>query len=129
MKPHEVEELLRTIQSIDRRPFPPNAPATWYEMLRNVDYNDAKQAVHEHYTSLGARDSKGDARPILPVDIKSRGAAIADARARAAARTALPGPRERRGSVGRPPQVEQELALARARVKDALKRHEQAVAA
>jgi hypothetical protein len=124
MKPHEVEELLLTIQSIDRKPFPPNAPMTWYEILRDVAYIDAKQAVHEHYTSLGARDGRGDVRPILPVDIRSRASALAEHRARSMARNALPGPRERRGSIGRPAEVEAELAAARARVAEALARHE-----
>lgn len=128
MKPNEVEELLALVQSIDRKPFPANAHIAWYPILRDIGYPDAVQAVNDHYRSYGSRDSKGDVRPILPADIRGRAHAIAEARARASARTALPGPRERRGSVGRPEHVERELAAARQRIADALRKHE-AVAA
>lgn len=129
MRPHEVQELLVLIQSIDRTPFPTNAHAAWYPIMQDIEYTDAVQAVNDHYKSYGARDSRGDARPILPVDVRSRAGAIRENRLRAQARHALPGPTERRGSVGRPPQVEAELLAARARVQAALARHEQMIAA
>ena len=133
MKLHEVEGLLELIQSIDRKPFPLNAASAWLPILGDIAYRDAEQAVNDHYRSYGARDSKGDVRAILPADIRGRAHALAEARARAAARTALPGPRERRGSKGRPPEVLAELERARALVRAALERHQadekQAVAA
>lgn len=113
MKFDQAKELLVLISSIDRRPFPENAAATWYEMLSTVDFDDAKQAVHEHYTSLGARGSNGDVRAVLPVDVKHRANAIREARLRAAQRHALPAPSQRTGSTGRPAHVEAALAEAR----------------
>ena len=129
MKMHEVETLLSEIQSIDRKPFPDGAAATWLSILDGVTYADARQAVHDHYTSFGARDGKGDARPILPVDIRSRAHALAEHRARVAQRNALAGPRERRGSVGRPPDVEATLETARATIEQALAKYREKVAA
>ena len=129
MKPHETRELLELIQSIDRKPFPPNAPTIWYEIQIRVEYQDAKQAVHDHYTSFGARDGKGDVRPILPVDIRSRAAALAEHRARAAQRTALPGPYVRRGSTDRPPDIEATVETARKRIDEALAKYREKVAA
>jgi hypothetical protein len=129
MKFDQAKELLTLISSIDRKPFPEGAAGTWYEILQHVDFGDAKQAIHEHYTSLGARDSQGNARPVLPVDIRSRATAIAEARARAARRTALPSPYIRRGSVGRPPEVEATVESARERIALALQKHREKVAA
>jgi hypothetical protein len=125
----QVSELLLTISSIDRKPFPETAAGVWYEILRQIHYDDAKQAVHEHYTSLGARDGSGNARPILPADIRSRASAIAEVRARAAQRTALPAPRVRVGSTGRPAAVEETLEQARARIDAALAKYREKVAA
>lgn len=116
MRFDQVKELLTMISDIDRRPFPDGAAATWYEILHNVHFVDARQAVHEHYTSTGARDSQGNPRPVLPVDVRSRGKAIAEARARAELRKALPAARPRLGSTGRPAEVEAELARARAAI-------------
>jgi hypothetical protein len=113
MKFDQAKELLVLISDIDRRPFPEGAAAIWFEMLRTVHFEDAKQAIHEHYTSLGARDGSGNARPVLPVDVKSRAKAIAEVRARASMRHALPEPAQRLGSTGRPAHVEAELARAR----------------
>lgn len=130
MKMDQVEELLALIQSIDRKPFPANAAGAWFPIMDGIRYTDAVQAVNDHYKSFGARDSRGEVRPILPVDIRARAHAIAEARARASARSALPGPRQRVGSVGRPQHVEAELAAARRAVAEALAKHErQAVAA
>lgn len=123
MRFEQAKELLTLISSIDRRPFPEGAAGTWYEMLRDVLFADAKQAIHEHYTSNGARDGSGNARPVLPVDVKSRAKAIAETRARAAQRTALPGPRQRLGSTGRPAHVEAELAAARRAAERAAERY------
>ena len=128
MKLHEVEGLLELIQSIDRKPFPLNAATAWLPILGDIAYRDAEQAVNDHYRSYGARDRHGEVRPILPADIRGRAHAVAEARARASARTALPGPRERRGSVGRPEHVERELAAARKAVADALAKYEKVAA-
>lgn len=128
MKFEQAKELLQLISDIDRRPFPEGAAATWYEMLRTVDFADAKQAIHEHYTSHGARDSRGDVRAVLPVDVKSRAKGIAETRARAAQRTALPGPAQRLGSTGRPPEVLAELARARRAASRAAERYAEVAA-
>lgn len=129
MKFDQAKELLTLISSIDRKPFPEGAAGTWFEILQHVDFADAKQAIHEHYTSLGARDSSGNARPVLPVDIRSRAQAIAEVRKRASERTALPGPYVRRGSTGRPPEVEATVETARAKIEEALRKHREKVAA
>ncbi len=129
MKFDQAKELLTLISSIDRKPFPEGAAGTWFEILKGVDFNDAKRAIHEHYTSLGARDSQGNARPVLPVDIRSRATAIAEARARAAQRTALPAPYIRRGSTNRPPEIEATVETARAKIEEALRKHREKVAA
>jgi hypothetical protein len=125
----QVKELLSTISSIDRKPFPDNAAGVWYEILRELHYDDAKQAVHEHYTSLGARDGRGDARPILPVDIRSRATAIAEVRDRARNRNQLPAPYIRRGSTDRPPEVEATVETARKKIDEALARYREKIAA
>jgi hypothetical protein len=123
MKFDQAKELLTLISSIDRKPFPEGAAATWYEMLRTIDFEDAKRAIHEHYTSLGARDGSGNARSVLPADVKHRAKAIAEARARAAMRHALPAPTVRRGSVGRPAHVEAALAEARRAAAEASEKY------
>jgi hypothetical protein len=129
MKFGQVEELLGVIFAIDRKPFPPGAAGTWFEILQTIGYDDAKQAVHEHYTSTGARDHSGNARPVLPVDVRSRATAISENRFRAAQRTALAGPRPRLGSTDRPPEVEATVETARAKIEEALRKHREKVAA
>jgi hypothetical protein len=123
MKLNEVTALLELIQSIDRKPFPANAAPAWLPILHGIEYRDAEQAVNDHYRSYNARDGKGDLRPILPVDIRTRASALKEHRQRAEARHALPGPKPRVGSVGRPPEVEAELARARELARQAAERH------
>lgn len=128
MKFDQAKELLVLISSIDRRPFPENAAATWFEMLRTVDFDDAKQAIHEHYTSLGARDSRGEVRAVLPADVKHRANAIREVRNRAAQRHALPAPAQRTGSTGRPAHVEAALAEARRKAAQASEKYQMVAA-
>jgi hypothetical protein len=125
MKMHEVETLLAEIQSIDRKPFPDGAAGTWFSILDGIEYTDARQAVHDHYTSFGARDSRGDARPILPVDIRSRAHALAELRERSS-RPALPAPKGWQGENGadrRSPQTQAALKWARERAAQAARQH------
>lgn len=111
-----VQALLDLMVSYDRTPFPANAVEAWLPILDPIDYDDAVQAVNEHYVSLGARDSQGQVRRILPADVKQRATAIREARQRKInmMRPRLPGPRV--GSADRPAEVEAILAAARAKV-------------
>lgn len=111
-----VREILDLIVSYDRSPFPDGAVKAWLPVLEDIDYEDARQAVIEHYTSLGARDGKGDVRRILPGDLRSRSAAIREARERMLGMSRPKLPAGRVGSTGRPAGVEQILREARERV-------------
>lgn len=123
-----VQDLLQLITELDRAPFPEGAAVSWLPIMDGIDYNDARQAVLEHYASSTARDSRGRERRILPVDVRSRAIAIAENRMRAA-RRALGPPPGRVGSTGRPAHVLAELAAARLRAQEALDKHRQTVAA
>lgn len=49
MKYPEVEALLAIITGLDRRPFPAGAAATWYRVLEETGFDDAKAAVLEYF--------------------------------------------------------------------------------
>lgn len=124
MKFHEVEALLAMISDIDRKPFPSTAAATWYEILESVGFEYAKQAVLEHYKGSGARDGSGNARPVLPVDVRSRANALRDHDQRQ--KPALPAGRV--GSADRPPHVMAALAEARRAAELAAAKYAEAAA-
>lgn len=111
-----VKALLDLMVSYDRTPFPANAVEAWLPVLDNIDYADAAQAVNEHYTSLGARDSQGQTRRILPADVKQRATAIREARERKLGMLRPKLPAGRVGSSGRPAHVEALLAETRAKL-------------
>ena len=110
-----VSDLLDLITAYDRTPFPDGAVRAWLPVLDRIDYRDAVQAVHDHYTTLGARDSQGQVRRILPADVKARASALREARERELNRHRPKLPAGRVGSVGRPAHVERLLAEARQR--------------
>lgn len=116
MKHELVKELLDLIVNFDRSPFPDGAVDAWFLALDGVDYRDARQAVLDHYGALGARDKNGAVRRIVPADIRSRAAALRDARERELNRHRPKLPAGRVGSTGRPASVEAILAEARAKV-------------
>lgn len=117
MRYEEIRDLLQLIVSMDRSPFPDNAARGWYEVLADVDFDDARQAVVDHYGSFGSRYSRGDIRRIVPADVKGRAAAIREARSRERTRNA---PRLPAGPTGVPAQSPRSRALlAEARRKAA----------
>jgi hypothetical protein len=116
MKHELVKELLDLIVSFDRSPFPDGAVDAWFLALDGVDYRDARQAVMEHYGSLGARDKTGAVRRIVPADVRSRAAALREARERELNRHRPTLPAGRVGSTGRPGAVEEMLRQARAKI-------------
>jgi len=122
-----VAELLRTIAELDRTSFPEGAALSWQPIMDGIDYADALQAVREHYASLGARDSSGNVRRVIPVDVRSRAKAIAEIRERAA-RRALPQAPLRRPE-DRAPEVVATVEEARAKVQAALDKYREKVAA
>ena len=111
-----VREILDLIVSYDRSPFPDGAVRAWLPVLDDIDYEDARQAVIEHYTSLGARDGRGEVRRIVPADVRARAAATREARERVLGMSRPKLPAGRVGSTGRPARVEQLLREARDRV-------------
>lgn len=113
MKIELVEHLLDLIVSFDRSPFPDGAVDAWFLALDGVDYRDARQAVLDHYGSLGARDKTGAVRRVVPSDVKSRAGALRDIRERELLRSAPRLPAGRVGSTGRPEHVEALLRQAR----------------
>jgi hypothetical protein len=115
MRLDAIQDLLDLIVSYDRSPFGDGADRAWFAALDGVDYNDARQAVIEHYTSLGARDSRGDVRRVLPADVKSRALAIRDTRLRATARARAELPAAPRGLAARSPEAAAELRASLAR--------------
>lgn len=121
MRLEQVREILDMVVSYDRTPFPEpsTAVAAWYPVLNGIEFRDAEQAVIEHYSTLGARDSRGEVRRALPVDIKNRAVAIRDARERELNRARPKLPAGRVGSRDRPAEVEALLASARAKVAQA----------
>jgi hypothetical protein len=134
MRLDAIQDLLDLIVSYDRSPFGDRADQAWAAALDGVEYPDARQAVIEHYTSLGARDSRGEVRRVLPADVKSRALAIRDNRLRATARTRAELPAAPRGLAARSPEAAAELRAALQRASAAGERyrarlHGQSVAA
>lgn len=118
MRHSEIEQLLTTIVSYDRKPFPDGATEAWLTLLHEVTFADAEQAVHRYYGSPSARDDRGNIRQILPSDVRSGARHIREARERStpAGRRSVTAPPVRLGSTGRPKAVEAVLAANRAKV-------------
>jgi|1185.fasta_scaffold842198_1 hypothetical protein len=66
MKYPEVEALLAIISGLDRRPFPEGAAATWYRVLAETDFDDAKGAVLEYFGT-----SADEVPTLLPGRVRS----------------------------------------------------------
>lgn len=124
-----VQELLTVISELDRTPFPEGAALSWMAILDGIDFEDARQAVLEHYGSLGARDAGGQVRRILPADVRHRARAIKEARDRATRRALPAGKGPRLGSTGRPAAVLAELEAARRAAAAATAKHREAAGA
>jgi hypothetical protein len=71
MKYNEVQELLRIIAGIDRRQFPEDAAGAWYEILRHTEYEDAKAAVLEYFST-----SADELPTLIPGRVRSGAARI-----------------------------------------------------
>jgi hypothetical protein len=71
MKFSEVGALLAIISGLDRRPFPEGAAATWYEVLRETSFEDAKAAVLEYFST-----SADELPTLIPGRVRSGAARI-----------------------------------------------------
>jgi hypothetical protein len=128
----ETKELLALIASYDRRPFAAEAVGVWHGELRDVELEDAAEAVKTIFRTNG-HDDRGNVRTLLPADVRRPAQAIAETRYRrlatAANRKQIGAPQVRRGSVGRPAAVEKLLAEARAKAAAAAERYNTTAAA
>jgi hypothetical protein len=86
MKYPEVEALLAIISGLDRRPFPEGAAATWYRVLAETDFDDAKLAVLEYFGT-----SAEEVPTLLPGRVRSGASRIKHVRL-ASERKALEAP-------------------------------------
>jgi hypothetical protein len=117
-----VQELLQLISDLERAATPEGAAVSWLPIMDGVDFQDARAAILDHYGSSAARDRQGQARRILPHDVRS-GALYHRDRRLLAARRALPPPVARRPDE-RPPEVEREVEEARRLIADARAKHQ-----
>jgi len=115
VKYSQILELLGLITAYDRTEFPPDAASAWHRALSSVDFDDAAQAVTEHYTVLGSRDSSGAVKRMIPADVKGRATGIRQARERAQRRQLPAGSPETVGTAA-------QSARARALLREALER-------
>lgn len=76
MTPADIAELLTMCAAFDRRTIGRADALAWHQVLADLDYADARQAVADHYSSTREW--------IMPVDIRQRVKAIRERRITAA---------------------------------------------